>query len=146
MIPLNCLSHEKWANVLSGSYGRFTAYPWINTGAPSDFRSWTSFDIRLSAMSMTDEIAKNPAGSVSTFLDRGFLPRHISPTVPTDPLHPLMPLRGWLRDGPMLRSHGSAWLLHLAVRSSQDGATLWRSARVWLLETCTGADAHLEVI
>ena len=61
--------------------------------------------------------------------------------------HSLMPLRGWLREAPVLVGRGSAWIAHMAVRARQEDREIWRSARMWLLETMSSTNKPLfEVI
>ena len=46
-----------------------------------------------------------------------------------------MPLRGWFRESPPPRAHGSAWVLHLASEAVRGTQRSRASARIWLLES-----------
>jgi len=152
LIPVNLLSYERWATLLTntpfdGFSMKYHAYPWAESIRSTDYRTMSIMELDLGIKSLMKEISLNPSTSVGQFFDRGLLVDNFSSPVSDDPLQKLMPLRGWLRNSPILKPHGSSWLLHMVVRVQNGSSEYWRSARIWLLETSLpGEPVHLDVI
>lgn len=155
-VPINSLSSKRWLESLVRSseadpdntdLRRFPVYPFINTYDDRHFQAWSMPDLEAAADSLVESIREKPAPSVSVFFDAG-LPEESLPANSQNPtLHQLMPLRGWLGKQDLPRLHGSAWVLHVAIRGILDHRTIWKSARLWLLETQShGGERRFEVI
>jgi hypothetical protein len=139
-LPVNTRDAKAWLGVLSGSgfpdpaTGRlgFARYP-----SPSGIPDYQWLEpARL--VPVGAELARlagyQPARSVGDFFTRGHLATSFRNAGIEDPLHHLLPLRGWLRDAPPLVRHGSAWILHLAVVFQRGSLSLQKGLWVWLLQ------------
>ncbi len=140
--PVNCLAPPAWEALLQRSARvtdpaplAFCAYPETLAANPDDWRPLTRAALADAATRLAQAVAAAPSRSVAGFFDRGLLAAALPSAIPDDPVHPLLPLRGWLRAGPPLARHGSAWLLHLAVRSTSPQFPFLIRARAWLLQT-----------
>jgi hypothetical protein len=140
VLPVNVLNADGWQQRLSISATHqdgedklfYAGYP--NSKASSDYRSWTQHDVQLAARRIVDMIQGQPSQSVSDFFNRGILNTAFQTGESPDPLMELLPLRGWLKEGPPLVRHGSSWVLHLVMKMKGPFHLETRSARIWLLE------------
>jgi hypothetical protein len=140
-LPVNSLCPEYWEERLITSAKKkdnslqfpYSLYP--APSGPLDFRTWTASEINRAARLITDHTGKHPVEAISAFFNRGILPSAFNHKGGGELLHNLLPMRGWLNSGPPLRRHGSAWILHMAIRLRDALKSTTRSARIWLLET-----------
>jgi hypothetical protein len=139
--PVNQIAEDAWWQRLTDSGAvveadnlRFPAQVHPDPTVPHDFRTWSSETLQAAVRNWTESIRMAPLKSPADFFNSGLLGSEIPPVPEGDPLHLLMPLRGWLSNTTPPRPHGAAWILHLAIRASRDSQTQWASARLWLLE------------
>ncbi|MGC9452042.1 MAG: hypothetical protein ACP5I4_11410 [Oceanipulchritudo sp.] len=141
---INMLPEAGWQQLLAASGiqaqaenggWRFGAYPVTSPDQPLDFRDWTTDSLNRAAEYLSMAISTKPCSSISDFFNRGLMGKAFSEAIPGDPLHSLMPLRGWLKQAPPIRRRGASWILHLLVEGSLNRHFIRRSARVWLLES-----------
>jgi len=159
--PVNLLSPEGWRELLqrsvlpAGETGDlvFPAFMAPMEGELMDFIPVTRPELESAAENLALAIRDSPSTSVGEFFTRGRLGTAFRNSGFAHELDSLLPLRAWLRRSPPLVRHGSAWILHLAVRRHLEGAIQDHTARVWLLDTPDGfavirfewtdPDAHL---
>jgi hypothetical protein len=109
--------------------------------------AWDPAALATAADRITAGALSEPLAGPAAFFNSGRLEEAFPQRADSDPVHRLLPLRGWLRAAPALRAHGSGWILHIAVRAEGEQLRVQRSARIWLLETPGGAaGARLEII
>lgn len=154
VFPVNLRSPEGWETLLrksasaAASLGRirFSAYPHPLHARESDFLEWEDAELGAAAASLSTRAAAAPSRSTARFFSRGLLGEAFPARASAPHKTPLMPLRGWLRNAPAPRGRGAAWVLHLAVRV-EGHPTVWKSARVWLLEyQVSGRKPRFEII
>ncbi|MFO7726147.1 MAG: hypothetical protein R6V45_11420 [Oceanipulchritudo sp.] len=154
VFPVNLRAPKAWEDLLRKSSSqtssppraRFPAYPHPVPGRESDFLEWEQAAISTAAAFLSAKAASVPSRSVGRFFSRGLLGDAFPARTSSPQKTALMPLRGWLRKAPAPRPRGAAWVLHLAVRL-EGHPSLWKSARVWLLEyQISGEQPRLEVI
>ncbi|MEX0325226.1 MAG: hypothetical protein AB3N33_03970 [Puniceicoccaceae bacterium] len=147
-IPVNTLSGETWLARLEESVVDFPSYPqFANPVASFDYKSWDTAFMATAVQRIEEQLRERPCRSIAGFFNRGILPTAFAGAEGLDPLHSRLPLRGWLRTGSPLIRHGSAWVLHLAIRSGRADMPLLKSARVWLLESVdTEHQPYFEIV
>lgn len=141
--PVNLTSPPAWKAVLLGDNpGKspvvYPVYPYPDSESADDFRSWTNAQVDRAAEALAAGAVLDPATRVSDFFTAGRMAAAFEVAPPHPGLHGLMPLRGWLREAPVPRAHGTAWVLHLAVHMETGLLSIAKSARIWLLERETG--------
>ncbi len=144
--PVNLVGATAWQALLERSAStdpvtgalRFPAFMQVDPARPEDFRSWSKTRLRLAAEKLAGDIGLDPAKSVTDFFNRGRLATAFASTGPGAAIDQLLPFRGWLRNSPLPGPHGSAWILHLAVRLTRERGSSLIPARAWLLETPEG--------
>ncbi|MEX0331672.1 MAG: hypothetical protein AB3N64_09645 [Puniceicoccaceae bacterium] len=147
-IPVNCLTGETWLARLQESVVEFPSYPQFANPVDSvDYRSWDTAFVATAVQRIEKQLRETPCHSIADFFNRGILPRAFAGGDSTDPLLSRLPLKGWLREGSPLVRHGSAWVLHLAIKAGRADFPLLKSARVWLLKSVdSNHQPHFEIV
>lgn len=143
-VPVNSLSRKAWLNAL-GMDTDEPAFGYPKYANPQNASDYWALDrsALISAINrLVTQIEKHPSISLPDFFNRGKLIHAFNETYGEDPLVRFAPVRGFLRTSPPLVPHGSAWVLHIAVFIQEDGKSIKKSARVWLLKNPnkTGSD------
>jgi hypothetical protein len=139
---INTLNNKSWTEIIrlsvtgrSGEGLSYKAFPTENPDWAGD-RVWLSPKALNEAVEgLTADIQESPYNSVSDFFTRGKLVERLDPEGSESTWSSLLSLRAWFREAPAPVARGSAWILHLAVEARQDGITVLKTARIWLLET-----------
>jgi hypothetical protein len=140
--PVNQLSEAAWMRRLSLSGQatadgrlRFPVYAHSDPTTDEHFRTWPMTGLEQAVRNWVALIKMAPFLSPAAMFNSGILGNGLPANPATDPLHPFMPLRGWLRKSPLPRGHGAAWILHFASRAESGHQRLEASGRAWLLES-----------
>lgn len=141
-LPVNSLSKAAWASAFDWDAGRpgeatFGFPKYANPQNASDYWAPSQSDLTSAIDRLVIQIEKEPSKSIPEFFNRGQLVQAFNETYGKDPLMRFAPIRGLLRHSPPLVSHGSAWILHVAVSTLAGDERIKKSARVWLMKTPT---------
>jgi len=136
-VPVNSLSGEAWQMAFGMDLEEAVfEYPkHANPQNASDYWVPTQPALHSAINRLVTQIERDPSTSIPDFFNRGKLIHAFEQVYGEDPLLRFAPARGFLRTGPPLVPHGSAWVLHMAVSMQEDGLAMTKSARVWLLKT-----------
>lgn len=129
--PVNHRSEKGWALLIQQSVQDsppvVQRYPTPSAGNPDHFKQVSIEELNRLGKRIATAIQTQPSISVADFFNRGLLSESTNSS-----LDELLPMRGYLRNSDPLTPHGSAWILHLSVRVSQDELRITRQARAWL--------------